>query len=322
MAAGTGRAAADALIRRRAGRAALAPVACALVLTAALATPAQAALLQQHCAPAPTLSPRQQDRLLRFAAFITEQLQASGQPLALVARAGLDLRRFGLRYSHAGISLRESPNTPWSVRQLYYDCDTGRARLFDQGLAGFVLGADRPDAGWFSALLLPAPAAAALQAQALDAERAAQALHPLYSANAHAWSLRYQNCNQWLVETLALAWGAAPASAGDPPRAAAQAWLRAAGYQPQRVAVGNRLLMGLASALPWLHNDDHPAEDLEAGLYQVSLPGAIEAFVQTREPGAQRLEFCHDERQMVLRRGGPPMGPACEAAPGDEIRPF
>lgn len=290
------------------------------LLLAALPPAAQAALLQQHCAPAPVLSPAQQDRLLRFADFIRATLQAEGAALAVVARAGVDLSRFGLRYSHGGISLRDSPNTPWSVRQLYYDCALGRSQLFDQGLAGFVLGAERPDAAWFSAVLLPLPAAQALQAWVLDAPRAAQALHPAYSANAHAWSTRYQNCNQWLAETLALAWGADPA--GADPRQAAQAWLRSAGYQPQRLQVGNRPLMWAASALPWLHEDDHPAEDLAATVYELSLPQAIETFLHQREPAAQRLEFCHDEHKIVLRRGWQPLGAQCSAGPGDTVLPF
>lgn len=295
-----------------------------MLLWALLGPPlAQAALLQQHCAPAQQLSPAQQDRLLRFAGFIRSALESEGATLALVARAGVDLSRFGLRYSHAGLSLRDSPNTPWSVRQLYYDCAIGRPQLFDQGLPGFVLGAERPDAGWFSAVLLPAPAAQALQTWVLDAPKAALALHPVYSANAHAWSTRYQNCNQWLVETLALAWGAAEdLPAGAEPRSAAQAWLREAGYQPQRLDIGNRPLMWLASRLPWLHEDDHPAEHLAAAFYELSLPQAIERFVQQRLPGALRLEFCHDAEQMVMRRGGPPFGPRCEAAEGDTVSRF
>ncbi len=313
MAAGTGGTPGRAL------KAAL-PLLAALAL--ALPPAADAALLQQHCATPAALTVPQQDRLLRFAAFIKATLQASGQPLAIVARSGLDLSRFGQRYSHAGISLRDSPNAPWSVRQLYYDCEAGTPRVFDQGIPGFVLGADDPDRGWFSALLLPAPAAAALQAQVLDKPGGAlQALHPAYSANAHAWSLRYQNCNQWLVETLALAWGPAPAP-GTPPRAAAQAWLRQAGYQPQVMAVGQRPLMWLASALPWLHEDDHPAEDLAQALYRVSMPAAVEAFVRLREPAAERLEFCHNDRHMLLRRGGAPIADGCVPAAGDEQVPF
>ncbi len=278
-------------------------------------------LVQQHCVSPPSLTVAQQDRLLRFAAFIKATLDASGQPLAIVARSGLDLSRFGQRYSHAGISLRDSPNAAWSVRQLYFDCEAGTPRLFDQGIPGFLLGADKPDLGYFSALLLPAPAAAALQARALDKARALQTLHPAYSANAYAWGLQFQNCNQWLVETLASAWGPEPAP-GTAPRAAAQAWLREAGYQPQVMAVGNRALMWLASALPWLHDSDHPAEDLAQAQYRVSMPASVEAFVRQREPAAERLEFCHDSQHMVLRRGWQPLGEGCVPATGDVVLPL
>ncbi len=315
MAAGTG------LTPRRALKRVAGTLLALVVCAVPPATAAASVLAQQHCAPPPQVSVQQQDRLLRFAAFIKATLDASGQPLAIVSRSGLDLSRFGLRYSHGGISLRSSPNAPWSVRQLYFDCEIGTPRLFDQGIPGFVLGADKPDIGYFSAVLLPAAAATALQAHVLDKARALQALHPAYSANAHAWGLEFQNCNQWLVETLALAWGAA-AAAETTPRAAAQNWLREAGYQPQVMAVGNRPLMWLASALPWLHESDHPAADLAQAQYRVSMPASVEAFVRTREPQAERLEFCHDTRHMVLRRGWQPLGEGCEPAPGDMVLRF
>ena len=47
-----------------------------------------------------------------------------------------------------------------------------------------------------------------------------------YSANAYAYSTRYQNCNQWLVELMASAWGA-----DAPRREDAQRWLRERGMR-------------------------------------------------------------------------------------------
>ncbi|HSW25259.1 MAG TPA: DUF2145 domain-containing protein, partial [Burkholderiaceae bacterium] len=79
----------------------------------------------QYCDRPSPPSARQQDRLLRFAAIARRELEASGQDVALIARSGIDLARFNLRYSHAGVSLRASSNAPWSVRQLYFACDEG-----------------------------------------------------------------------------------------------------------------------------------------------------------------------------------------------------
>jgi hypothetical protein len=261
------------------------------------------------------LTATQQDRLLSFAAIARGELEASGRRVALIARSGLNLARFGIRYTHAGISLAASANGPWSVRQLYYACDEGRPRLFDQGLAGFVYGTDDPSRGHLSMLLLPEAAAHALEGAALDAPRALALVGGAYSANAHAHSTRYQNCNQWLAELLALAWGA-----GVPPeREAAQQWLATRGYAPQPVEVGSRALMFAAAFVPWLRSDDHPDEDLQALRFRTSLPASIEAFVRTQWPAAQRIELCHDSARVVVRHGWTPIGDGCVPEPGDRV---
>jgi hypothetical protein len=234
-----------------------------------------------------------------------------------VSRSGLNLARFGIRYSHAGISLATSPNTPWSVRQLYYACDEQRPRLYDQGLAGFVYGTDDAGLGYLSIVLLPADAAQALERAALDTSRALALLGDDYSANAYAYATRYQNCNQWLAEVLAQAWGGV--AAGDDPRARAQQWLAAQGYAPQPVEVDSRALMFAAAFVPWLRTDDHPHDDLQALRFRTSLPASIETFVRAQVPGAQRIELCHAPGRVVVRRGWAPIADGCVAAEGDRV---
>ncbi|MDM4768151.1 DUF2145 domain-containing protein [Pelomonas sp. SE-A7] len=287
----------------------------AVLLCSAAALSAQAGSLQLCSKPAdPTAE--QKDRLLRFAAVIKAELQDSGQALALVSRSGLDLERFKLRYSHAGVSLRDSANAPWSVRQLYYDCETEKPRLYDEGLSGFVMGTHDADLGYASLVLLPSDAAASLAEAALDDERAKALLGERYSANAYAFGLRYQNCNQWLVELLAGAWSGAAS------REPAQRWLGEQGYQPRVIDVGWRPLMWLARLIPWLHSDDHPEADLADQRYRISLPDAIEAFVHERWPEARRIEFCHDRERIVVRRGWKPLGESCRAEDGDQVLPY
>lgn len=300
-------------MRRSAARAAVAGLLAAAACGAQAGSPV-------FCGRGAPLSAVQQDRLLQFAAIIKQQLEGSGAQVALIARSGLDLDRFGLRYSHAGISIQASGNGPWSVRQLYYACDESRPRLYDQGIAGFVLGNDRPDTGHVSIVLLPAAEGAQLQAAALDNPRALSLLAATYSANAYPFSQRYQNCNQWVAELMALAWAPlAEDGAGPPLRARAQQWLQAQGYAPRPVDVGSHALMFAGPFIPWLHFDDHPQDDLLALRVQVSLPTTLEAFVRQRVPGARRLELCHDGDQVVLRSGWQPMGAGCRAEPGDAV---
>ncbi len=252
----------------------------------------------------------QQDRLLRFAAAVRDVLTASGSPAALISRSGTDLSRFGLRYSHAAVALASGLDTPWAVRQLYYACAEGRPRLFDQGLAGFVLGSDDADLGYVSLLLLPHEAATALARAALDKPLALGLLNARYSANAYPFSTDYQNCNQWVAELLAAA------LTGSADRAEAQAWLRAEGYSPEPVQVSPWLLLA-GRFVPWLHFHDHPAEQLDTGRMQTSLPASLEAFALQRWPAARRIELCHGPQGIVLREGGAPLAAGCMPQPGD-----
>lgn len=263
------------------------------------------------------MSFEQRDRLLRFAEIVRNELQASGQRVALVSRAGLDLSRFAQRYSHAGLSLQGNPVAPWSVRQLYYECDEQRPRLFDQGLSAFLFGMSSPDGGYVSAVFLPEEASTPLERAALDDRRALALLSPVYSANAYAWSQRFQNCNQWVAETMAMAWGGTPAGADA--RAQAQGWLRGQGYVAHEFRIAFAPTMWLAAVIPWVHHADHPAEALAEGVYHVSMPSSLEAFVRARWPGSRRVEFCQAGERVVVRQGWTPIAEGCIAAEGDRI---
>lgn len=265
---------------------------------------------------APLTAP-QQDRLLRVADIVRRELESSGQRVALISRSGLNLQRFGIRYSHAGISLKALADAPWSVRQLYYACDEGRPRLYDQGLAGFLFGTENPAVGYLSIVLLPQAQADALERAALDRARALVLLAGRYSANAFAFGTTYQNCNQWLAELIASAWGGLDAGEGATLRERSQRWLSERGYTPAPVELGSRLLMFAAGFVPWVHTDDHPEDDLQALRFRTSLPASIEAFVRQQVPQAERLEICHDERRVVIRRGWEPIEDGCGAREGD-----
>ncbi|MDP1899738.1 MAG: DUF2145 domain-containing protein [Rubrivivax sp.] len=270
------------------------------------------------CEPPSPLNAEEKSRLLRFGAVIKAELESSGQPLALVARSGLDLSRFGLRYSHAGLSLKASPDTPWAVRQLYYACDERQPRIYDQGMAAFLMGSHEARVGYVSAVLLPDAEGAELARAALDNPTALQVLGPVYSANSYPFNLRYQNCNQWVMELLAAAWGR-PGTDRDP-RAQAQGWLKERGYEPSLLDVGWRPLMWLGELIPWVHSDDHPAQDLAQSRYRVSMPASIEAFVRAQVPGATRLEFCHTEAHVVVHRGWDEIAEGC--VPGEQDAVF
>jgi hypothetical protein len=273
----------------------------------------------RFCDEPPATTAAEQSRLLRFAGVVRETLEgaAADTGIAVVARSGQrGLDRFGERYSHAGIALRAGP-TPWAVRQLYFACDEGVPRLYDQGVAGFVLGTDDREEGYVSVLVLPAPQAEALRRRAADNAYALRLLGAGYSANAYAFGLQYQNCNQWVTELLAASWGALD-DATDL-RAAAQRWLQSRGYTPRAFDVGAWWMRLVEPFVSWVHADDHPPGDRDARVYRVSMPSSIEGFVIAQAPGAERFEICHGGGRIVVRRGETPIAPGCIAETSDRV---
>lgn len=286
------------------------------LLMAAGAVGAAQASSGGYCDRTHELSAAEQDRLLRFAAVLREELAATDGSVALVSRSGLDLSRFHIRYSHSAVAWR-SEQGAWSARQLYYACDEGRPRIYDQGLAGFAMGTDDPHLGYVSIVRLPPEAVLALRPALLDTSRALHLLGAQYSANAYAYGLRYQNCNQWLIEMLAAGWGDLPD--GDDLRERAQRWLREEQYAPQPVEVGSRWWMLASYFVPLLHLDDHPDQDRAALQLHISLPSTVEAFVHDRFPQSERVELCHDDKQIVIHRGWTPIAEGCKAVDGDRV---
>ncbi len=297
---------------------ALAALLLALSLQAVASSGGGASL--RFCGPDAEPSVADQDRMLRLAGLARTVLDQVQSPVALVARSGTNLRRVGLRYSHAGLSLRDNPAGAWAVRQLYFDCDARHSRLFDEGLAGFLLGSSSPRWGYLSMVFLPADAAQTLAEAALDQPRALSVLEPSYSANAYTFGLQFQNCNQWVAELMAVAW-APPSEPAAPslPRAQAQSWLQTQGYAPAPVQTGRLMLWALNTVMPWVSLRDHPRADRAAGRVQTTVPEGIEAWLRSRYPEATRVELCHRDARVVLRRGWVPLPDDCSPREGDEV---
>lgn len=181
------------------------------------------------------------------------------------------------------------------------------------------MGIDDPSLGYISIVRLPANAAEALRRAAIDTPRALQLLAATYSANAYAFSVRYQNCNQWVAELLALAWGDLGDGGDGDLRERAQRWLRQASYAPQPVDIDSHALMFASTFVPLVHLDDHPEADVFAMKLKISLPSTVESFIQERLPGSERIELCYDREQVVVHRGWTPIAEGCRPGEGDRV---
>lgn len=194
------------------------------------------------------------ERGLALAGKTLASLNASGEKVVILARAGQDLGKYGLRYSHLGIAWQvpdgQGGNT-WRVLHKLNDCGTAVSAVYRQGLGEFFLDdLWRYEAAWIA----PTPA---VQSQLLallnDPRRSLSLHHKPYSIVSYAWGGQYQQSNQWAIETLA---AAIEPQVGT--REQAQAWLKFKGYEPTALKLGPLTRLGGRVSAANVAFDDHP----------------------------------------------------------------
>lgn len=199
-------------------------------------------------------------RALNLAQRTAVALERSGAKVVLLARAGQDLSKYGLRYSHLGFAYLTSDvqGAPvWRVLHKLNQCGTAESAVYRQGLGDFFLDdLWRFEAAW----VVPTPA---VQEQLLallhDDPRAVSLHHKPYSLVSYVWGLKYQQSNQWAIETLALAMTTDTRN-GRITRPQAQAWLQANGYVPTALHIGPLTRLGARTTAANVAFDDHPNE--------------------------------------------------------------
>ncbi|CAN7382245.1 DUF2145 domain-containing protein [Massilia sp. LjRoot122] len=254
-------------------------VVAAVVAAALAAAPARAG---QPCEERP-LAPHEVVLSMDLAQRTVQALDASGAQVALVARAGQDLSRYRLRYSHMGIVVRDHPKGRWTVVHALNDCGSAVSGLYHEGMGNFFLtDLYRHEAQ----LVIPGPEAQARLAQ-LAVTRTPLRLHePRYNMLSYVYSTKYQNSNQWVLETLA----AAMAPPGQvETRAEAQRWLRSIGFQPPTVEISAATRLGARMFRANVAFDDHPYERRMAGQIDTITTDAVVRMVRMVDPQARTM---------------------------------
>jgi hypothetical protein len=196
------------------------------------------------------------ERSLELADRTRRALEASGAQVVVLARAGQDLRKYGLRYSHLGFAYRGPEG--WRVLHKLNQCGTAVSAIYRQGLGEFFLDdLWRHEAAWS----VPSREVQERLLPVLRNDSAAIALHHKpYSIVSYAWGLAYQQSNQWAIETLA---AALEPQAGT--RGKAQAWLRLKGYEPTTLRLSPLTRLGARAGSANVAFDDHPGDRRMAG---------------------------------------------------------
>lgn len=216
-------------------------------------------------------------KAVRLAENTSAALDASGAEVALIARIGQDLSRYDLRYSHMAYTWRDHPKGRWTVVHLLNQCGSATSKVFDQGLANFFL----DDLFAYESQVVIPGAQSQKRIVAMLASQAPARLHGAdYNMLAFPYSTKYQNSNQWVLETYA----ASEAAVED--RGAAQSWLRQAGYAPDTIWVPSVKRLGARVFRANVAFDDHPLGRRIAGQIDIVSVESVLRFVKKRDPAA------------------------------------
>lgn len=218
---------------------------------------ATAAHAGRSCESRKPVSPQVIERGMALAEQTSAALDAeharSGAQVVALGRAGQDLGKYQLRYSHLGWAYK-TPEGPWRVAHKLNECGTAEGYLYRQGLGEFFL----DDLWRYEAVYaVPMPdVQQRLLAVLQDNGRTRALQHQPYNMVSYVWGDKYQQSNQWALETLALAME--PAAVRT--RREAQAWLQFKGYQPTTLKLGPLTRMGGRVGSANIAFDDHPSE--------------------------------------------------------------
>ena len=222
------------------------------------------------------------ERGLAMAERTYKTLEASGERVVILARAGQDLGKYGLRYSHLGFAYQQPDGNGghvWRVLHKLNQCGTSSADIYRQGLGEFFL--DDPwrfEAAWsvptreVQDKLLPL---------LLDPSRATSLHYRPYSIVSYAWGQQYQQSNQWAIETLAAAMEPSATT-----RDKAQAWLKFKGYEPTTLKIGPLTRLGGRMSAANVAFDDHPNDKRFSDRIETVTVDSVFAWLQRSGLGA------------------------------------
>ena len=213
---------------------------------------------------------------------VAQQAEAAGAEVALVARVGLDLTKWGVEFTHLGWLWRPSPKDSWRIAHQLNVCGSTQARLYDTGPATFFMDSLTQ---YRARLAIPSPAMQAKLRQALASGLPEKMMGTRYNFLAHPQSPTDQSCTGWALELLAGALSPTPASS----RTDAQSLLRERHYAPQIVQPNalTRLFVGLFYRRVMRLADQPDLFD-----YQVSSADSVMRWLLAQDP-ATRLVDVH-----------------------------
>ncbi|WP_332879218.1 DUF2145 domain-containing protein [Massilia sp. S19_KUP03_FR1] len=211
-------------------------------------------------------------------------LEQTDAQVVLIARAGQDLSKYGMRYSHMAFAWRDHPKGRWFVVHELNECGTAASTLYNEGLGNFFLG------GMFSyeaRIVVPSPAVQQRLAAMLASNTPLRMHSPRYNMLAYPFATTYQNSNQWLLES----WAAAMSEFPIADRTQAQAWLKLANYQPITLRIPTMTRLGGRMFRANIAFDDQPFDRRMAGQIDAVTVESVVRFVHQVDHGSSDIDI-------------------------------
>ena len=174
---------------------------------------------------------------------------------------------------------------PWRVVHKLNECGSAVGQLYRQGLGEFFLDdLWRYEAVW----AVPTPEVQQRLLPVLEDGARVRALqHAPYSMVSYAWGRKYQQSNQWALETLALAMEPDSVRTRDQ----AQAWLQFKGYQPSVLKIGALTRLGGRMGSANIAFDDHPSEQRFADRIETVTVDSVLAWLPRAQLASKPVVF-------------------------------
>jgi len=208
------------------------------------------------------------------------QLDASGADVVVIGRVGQDLGKYKQHYSHIGFAYKDKGS--WTIVHKLNECGTAVSNIYEQGMGQFFL--DDPFR-FETAIAVPTPEVQQrLRAVLTDPQKVLAEHTPSYNMLSYAWSTKYQQSNQWVLETLAMAQEPAIRN-----REQAQAWLKFKGYEPTVLNLGPMTRLGGRMFKANIAFDDHPNEKRFSDRIETIGADSVFAFLEQSGMQATRI---------------------------------
>jgi hypothetical protein len=254
----------------------------ATLLLAALLAIAPTVRAGQACADKP-LEVQTVVNGMDLALRTSRALDESGAQIAFIARAGQDLSKYGLRYSHMALVWRDQERGRWLVVHELNECGTAVSALYNEGLGNFFL----DDMYLYEAQIIVPGADAQARLARLLASQTPRRLHQAkYNMLSYAYSTQYQNSNKWVLENYAAA--SAPPGQVET-RGEAQSWLKQMGFRPITVEIPAATRLGARMFRANVAFDDHPFDRRMAGQIDTVTVDAVVRFIKQQDRDARAI---------------------------------